>query len=204
MKVHDKIFQKRPISNFTFKELKSQLGEHNIELCSFVEYLSLYENIKLDIELKEAGYESQILDLLKDIPIDRYVMKSFEIETLREIRKLSPHIHIGYLLSKEQWFSRFPSIKKQAYPFKDNQINETILSDVQDWFQTLQNELSLQFLSPDISIVDPVFILGAQNIGMEVWPWTVRTKKDLKRMALLDIKTIVSDIPNIKSILIKS
>ena len=58
-------------------------------------------------------------------------------------------------------------------------------------------ELDLYFVSPDISRLDDAFLTHVQKLGIEVWPWTIKTKQHLDRMIKYKVQAVVTDIPDI-------
>ena len=59
------------------------------------------------------------------------------------------------------------------------------------------NEFRLSFISPDLSIVDEVFVEIFHEVDVEIWPWTIKTEQQFKRMKMLNIQAVVTDIPQI-------
>lgn len=82
------------ISDLTLRELR----EHAPAVPTFAEVLALVDGrCHLDVEIKEAGLESPVLDLLADEPRDRWVISSFDWDILREIRGLDEQAELWVL-----------------------------------------------------------------------------------------------------------
>ena len=70
----------RAISRLSLTELR----ETTPAIPTFAEVLALVAGrIHLDIEIKEAGVEAAVLELLKDLPRDRWAISSFDWDILR-------------------------------------------------------------------------------------------------------------------------
>ncbi|MDQ3095163.1 MAG: glycerophosphodiester phosphodiesterase [Actinomycetota bacterium] len=65
---------------------------------TFAEVLALVDGrCHLDIEIKEAGVEGPVLQLLKDLPRGRWAISSFDWDVLREIRGLDESAELWVL-----------------------------------------------------------------------------------------------------------
>lgn len=200
---HNKKYRGTSISDISFEDLQVKLRSQNIELCTFEKYLSLHTEIKLDIEIKERGYEKQVWLLLQEIPIERYVVKSFEIDVLRELRVCSSNMRLGLLISKKKWNKKKgASNKKNGSWFKilNKYLKFGSPKEAPYTFDSLGqycHELYLSFVSPDITILDDAFLVYFKKIGVEVWPWTIKTQQQLDRMIKSNVQVLVTDIPDI-------
>lgn len=161
---HDKEYKGTSISDISFEDLQTQLRSQNIELCTFKKYLSLHTEIKLDIEIKERGYESQVWLLLQEIPIERYVVKSFEIDVLKELRVCSSNMHLGLLIRKKMLKKRKGKSNNKIdswFKILKEYVKFGTTKKTPDKFDLLGQqcqELYLSFVSPDISILDDTFL----------------------------------------------
>jgi glycerophosphoryl diester phosphodiesterase len=184
---HDDMYREQPVSFYSFEALQQLLWEENIALCTFQEYVALHPYIRLDIELKQSGYENEVWDCLEEVPLDRYVIKSFQIDAIRALRQISDVVSLGFLIEEVDWKAQIGT-------------SEPTNVDILQWLRALQSELSLHFLSPEIVLVSEQLMSCTQEIGLEVWPWTIRTIEDMRKMQQLGIRTIVTDIPNVLSV----
>lgn len=150
------------VKDVSFSELLNQSPQ---DICTFEDYLSLHGQIKLDIEIKDSGYEDLIWEKIRDIPTDRYVIKSFKLSVLSRLRELSPDIRLGYLIRQQKELTSVPP------------------------------ELHLSFISPKLNILDKPFQAKITKQGFETWPWTITTIHDAICVRLLGIDTIITDIP---------
>ena len=165
----------------------------------------MYTEIKLDIEIKDSDYENQVWSLLKEIPIQCYVVKSFKTDVLKKLRICSPNMHLGLLISRRRWNKKKIRSKSLVQSwlgrFKKSRKYDTSkeTSDKFDWLSKQCHELYLSFVSLDISILDDDFLLHAKKLAIEVWPWTIKTKQQLDRMISYNVQLVVTDIPDVAS-----
>ncbi|MFH1225765.1 MAG: glycerophosphodiester phosphodiesterase [bacterium] len=70
----------------------------------FEEVLAYTQNkIKLDVELKEEGYEKEAVELiLRYFEKNDFVITSFNDATVRAIKKLFPELRVGLILNEEK------------------------------------------------------------------------------------------------------
>ena len=170
---HDRKIDAIPISRLTLQQLLKKTKRKGIELCLFKEYVSLYPKIRLDIEIKETGYEESIWALIKDIPTERYVVKSFNELAIQRMRRLSREIRLGYLLGK---------------------------IDHLHHIERAQKELHLEFISPKLSLIDRSLSSLAERLGLTIWPWTIRSAQDHQILENPQVAALVTDIPSLSRV----
>jgi len=75
-----------------------------------------YEGIELDVDLKGTGYERQVIDALREHGLlDRALISTMEIESIRRIRELEPAARLGLSVPKlkrdllANWYTRYPT-----------------------------------------------------------------------------------------------
>lgn len=97
---HDENIQGQLLSQLTYAELNDIARQHHFEIPTVEDVLKLTQNrIKLFIELKEEGYEAEIVRLmLKYFSPRQAVMISFQAASLRRIKTYNPQIEVGWLL----------------------------------------------------------------------------------------------------------
>lgn len=83
--------------DFGAKKEKKFSGEKIVTLDDFLKYFS-DKNIIIYIEIKEKGYEGEIVDLIKRYCIDNIVLISFKYEILEKIYNIDKAIKLGWLL----------------------------------------------------------------------------------------------------------
>jgi glycerophosphoryl diester phosphodiesterase len=92
---HDPEFRGKSIQNWTCQELQ----EHK-PIPSLEAVLQLVQNrCRLDLELKESGYEDTVLELTKRyLNPDRFIVTSFSDASLQSVRQQDPTILTGLLI----------------------------------------------------------------------------------------------------------
>ncbi|HEY9647270.1 MAG TPA: glycerophosphodiester phosphodiesterase [Chroococcidiopsis sp.] len=132
--------------------------------------------ILLDVELKETGYEPEVTQcLLRQLPIEAFVVTSFNASTVEWIKLHSPAIATGYLIETST-----------VEPF----------STPEDWIaKTLQ--LGADFIAPDWQMVDGAFAQAAQLCELPLWVWTVNDEVPMAHLLQLDpIAAIITNYPD--------
>lgn len=95
--IHNPDFQNRPVRDLTFAELRA-LSQNQIPLLWDVLQLCRGK-IKLDVELKEGGYENIVGDMLaKNFDLAELLVTSFSHQSLLALRRSYPQIKIALLV----------------------------------------------------------------------------------------------------------
>jgi glycerophosphoryl diester phosphodiesterase len=119
----------------------------------------------LDIELKVAGLETRILDLLSTFPPERgYVVSSFLPEVLEKIRGLSAELALGLICETSQQFA--------------------------EW-----ERLPVQYVILHHRLAPPPVIKRLEARGRKVFVWTVNSARDMMHFAHWNVDGIISDDP---------
>ncbi|WP_088892877.1 glycerophosphodiester phosphodiesterase [Leptolyngbya ohadii] len=95
---HDAEIQERAIEQLTWAEVQS-LDAEIPTLTQAVQYCK--DRILLDVEIKESGYEAEVLEALKPLTIDRFVITSFKLDALDRVKQLNSQIKVGFLIDVE-------------------------------------------------------------------------------------------------------
>ena len=123
---------------------------------------------KILVELKEAGYEEKVLDVIRELGlVGRIIVVSFHEEVLARVRSLDSEIETGFVYTK---FSK---------PI------ETAL------------KLKVQYLVPLYRFVHRRDIAKAHKSGLKVIVWTVNSKMEADLLIAKDVDGIATDRPDI-------
>jgi glycerophosphoryl diester phosphodiesterase len=97
---HNPSIAGHPIHQLTYQEANQLVSSQGFVIPTVEEVLKLTQGkIKLDIEVKEVGYEREVLDLvLKYSKKDDFLMTSFHDQSLGVIKQHFPEIKVGLLL----------------------------------------------------------------------------------------------------------
>jgi glycerophosphoryl diester phosphodiesterase len=132
--------------------------------------------IQLDIELKEAGYEQDIIDEVKTrYDYHEFTMKSFNRRAVANIKKIDSNIKTGLLVGKER--ASLGERIREFFPERD------II------------RLGCDFVSPYYKMLTPGFCCRMKHINTEVYPWTVNRHKDICKMMKKGVAGIITDRP---------
>lgn len=98
---HDETVEGRPVRELSFEAIHRITG---FEMPTVEEVLRFTRGkIRLDVELKEEGYEKEMVDLLfRYFEEDEFVITSFHDASLRTIKDNYPHVRVGLILGASQ------------------------------------------------------------------------------------------------------
>ena len=90
------------IKNMTYDELRKINFKNNTKIVSLEDFLYYFsnKNIKLFIEIKEEGYEKEIVNLISKFNTKNITLISFNINSLKKVKKFNKNIKTGYLIFK--------------------------------------------------------------------------------------------------------
>ena len=104
---HDDNINGKKIRKHTYRELKESNPEL-LPLRHLLEYVEPYDDYYINFEIKDFGYEKEIIKLIKRyLDYDRYFISSFNKRVLSIIKNLDDNIKIGLLLIGKYSFTEF-------------------------------------------------------------------------------------------------
>lgn len=164
---HDEAAGGSPVADLTLAALRGRCDFHVPTLDEVLR--ACRGRIALDVEIKESGYEAEILEQVTRIgEPETVVLKSFDLAACRAIRALRPDLPLGYLIDVD--CPRVP-------------------------VETLA-ELGASFVGPAATIVDAAFVRTAHAAGVEVWVWTVQEEAEMRRLIALGADVLITDYPD--------
>lgn len=97
---HDANVNGVPIKQLTYLEINKIYSEQNIHVPTVEEVIKATKNkIGLDVELKEGGYEKEVVELLlKYLDKNHFIITSFYENTIKVIKKNYPDLRVGLLV----------------------------------------------------------------------------------------------------------
>ncbi len=157
------------VSELSLEEIKNLTSEKGEKIPTLEEALDcLDKKVKTFIELKEAGYEEQVLELIKKKDLERnVVLVSFLEDALKEIRELDKNIETGLIYAKHK-----------------NPLKAAV-------------DLKAQWLLAFYRFTHTANVQKAHENGLKVIVWTVNTPEEVAEMAKKDVDGIASDKPDI-------
>lgn len=112
-----------------------------------------------------------VLEVLKDLPVDRYSIQSFDVRILQWLHQNRPDVRLAYL---------FESLdEQQTLSMKIKQLGFTP-----------------QIISPNYELVDKAFMKEAQSLEAKVIPWTINDEDNMKELKKLGVDGIITDYPD--------
>ncbi|MBD2212755.1 glycerophosphodiester phosphodiesterase [Nostoc linckia FACHB-104] len=139
--------------------------------------------MNLDIELKEEGYEEDVLSLTKKyFRYSEFVIKSFNYISVTKIKRIDPNVKVGLLLEgEEEEFKRFSIIQKVLEIFPEYKILRS----------------RLDFVSPHYRLLKFGFLIRMRLLKKEVYVWTVNEEKLLKDLFKIKVDAVITDKPDV-------
>jgi len=162
-----------------------EMDSHVPTLKQVVEFTK--GKIKLDIEIKEVGYEKEILEIVKEnLDYNDYVMKSFFDKAIINIKNLDKKITTGLLLG-------YP--KEQC----------SALRRLSEIFPILRLKVAkANFISPYYGLTKfPLYVKLIKMFGYKFYVWTVNEKEDMEMLIKKKIDFIITDRPDLALEMIK-
>ena len=168
------------IAQATFDRLLHLAREQRSEFTTFDELLTLTKGrIHLDIELKEPGYEEEIIAALRrsEMPEDDFVITTFLGESLRRFKALYPGPRYGLLIEENR-----------DSPASDN---------IRAFLERLRHA-DADFVAPHASLVTPDFISEMQAQNYPAWVWTVDDPAEMtKFLQTPGVEAIITNHPDL-------
>lgn len=151
---HDECINEKPIKDLAYEDICKFA---RLKVPTLDEVLKLTRNrIKLDIELKEEGYEKEVVNfVLKFLKEDDFVITSFNDNSLKTIKEAFPEIRTGLILGKSNPKNPFGTWISELFPFKRCQ------------------EINVDFLVPHWRLLKLGFLRRARKHKLPVFVWTV-------------------------------
>lgn len=176
---HDDIIDDTPIKFLTYDELNKKAGEKNYSVPLFEDVLKLCQGkIKLDIELKETGYEFKVLSLVKKyFSYDGFMIKSFLDTAVKKIELLDKKVNTGLLLGYKK-----ADVKRRVNEFLPKRRLKL---------------LDVDFVSPHYRLVTWDYMLRMRLMKKKVYVWTVNDQAIMKKLLKKNVDGIITDSPDL-------
>jgi len=134
--------------------------------------------IEVDVELKESGYEDEVISMVTDyFNYDYFIMKSFDRNVVRRIKEIDYSISTGLLLGKEWNLLQLVEVLKESFTGSGVSID------------------GADFLSPNSKIVETGLMERLRKKQIPIQVWTVNDENVLEKLISEDIHSVVTDIP---------
>ena len=175
---HDDIIDDTLVKFLTYQELNEKTAEKGYQVPLFENVLKLCKGkIKLDIELKETGYEFKIISVIKKyFSYDEFMIKSFLDTAVKKVELLDKRINTGLLLGYKK-----ADIKRRVNEYMPKR--RLALLDV-------------DFVSPNHKLVTWDYMLRMRLLKKKVYVWTANDEKIINKLLAKGVDGIITDIPD--------
>ncbi len=176
---HDDTINDIKLETLTFKELNQEALKLGYQVPLFEDVLKLCAGkIKLDLELKETGYEKQVITLVKKYySYDSFMLKSFLDTAVLRVKETDKKIKAGLLLGYK-------------VADKKRRFNE---------YFPLRRLISCKadFVSPHYKLVTWAYALRMKLLGKDMYVWTVNDEVIMKKLLTKKVEGIITDVPDL-------
>lgn len=146
--------------------------------------------IRLDVEIKESGYEKQAADLLlSGLSPEDFIVSSFRADVVKKIKKNYPELTVGLILpSWKNLFADRPGLRGLS-------LGGLFL--IWDYFTTGKKLISqMDFLAVSRFLPDGGIRSKEKYAGKPLYVWTVDSEKDLEYFLSQPwVAGVISDFP---------
>jgi glycerophosphoryl diester phosphodiesterase len=175
---HDPTIRSKLIANSTYAEIKNIDGD----IPTLEEVLNLTSSkIKLDIELKDRGYEKETIDqALRYMSQGDFIVTSFNVKALSAVKTYNPAIKTGLILSRYQPKNMILARLFGSLPVK--------------WAKRLRTH----YLVLDTKLANVGLLRMAKQNKLKVMVWTVNDRDTIERyLSHDDIYGIITNYPDV-------
>ncbi len=178
---HDESIDGMKISDLTYQQLLDISRQKGFDVPLVEDVLKLCRGkIKVDIELKEAGYELEIVNLVKKyLDYQDYVIKSFLDAAIIAVKKADNQIITGLLLGLNN--------PKNLIP--------TRLSEIFPEFRLFATKAD--FVSPNYQLMKFGFVWRMKLMKKNIYVWTINDEKLMVETVKKGILALITDRPDL-------
>jgi glycerophosphoryl diester phosphodiesterase len=173
---HDETIQGKAVKELNFEVINRIAGDQGFEVPIVEDVLRFSKRkIRLDVELKEGGYEKETVELLsRYFEEDQFVITSFHDASLKIIKDHFPRIQVGLILGKS---------------------NASLGTRVSELFPAKRCiEAKADFIAPHWKLLKLAFLARAERIHKPLFVWTVNTGNMIRELLLDErVGAIVTD-----------
>jgi glycerophosphoryl diester phosphodiesterase len=153
-----------------------------------------YAGIELDVDLKRAGYEREVIEALAGRGlVERTLISTMEEESLPVVRAIEPAIRLGWSVPK---LRRNPLSNPIVKPFA--------LVAAYEYRRRLAARVGARLRAGEIdavmahyAVVDRRLVRTVREAGGELYVWTVDERRRIERLEALGVSGIISNDPRL-------
>ncbi len=151
---HDPSISGKPLSDMNLQEVRARARSMGFHVPGLEEVLELARGrIGLDIEIKEEGYEQEIVRLVSGMIRDEdFIVSSFHAGSIERVRQCRAGVQTGFIFNDA------------------GALTEEILRGETDW------------LLPVYGLAADGFLERMRKAGKKIAVWTVNEEKQMKRL----------------------
>jgi glycerophosphoryl diester phosphodiesterase len=166
LRTHD---DRRAVRHLTLEEIKDISRKEGNEIPELSEYLEA-ATVPVNLEIKVAGIEEQILEAVKNFP-HKVLISSSNPYILKKVRALDGKIPLGFIVGPN-WNHVFPIAMAVA------------------------RTLDLYSIHPVEYMVTPAHMKSMRRLGVKVFAWTINDIHQLMVMKGMGVDGVFTDYPN--------
>lgn len=178
---HDESIDGIKIKDLSYQQLLDISQKKNFDVPLVEDVLKLCRGkIRLDIELKEVGYELEIVKLVKKyLDYQNYVIKSFFDSAIIAVKQADNQITTGLLLGLA----------------KPKNLLTTRLSEIFPEFRLFTTKAD--FVSPNYQLIKFGFVWRMKLINKNIYVWTINDQDLMTKMVKQGIFALITDRPDL-------
>lgn len=168
------------IKEHTYQELLKETKKDNYIIPTFNEVIDTFQNkMFLDIEIKEPGFEQEVIDLvLSKISLNMFMIRSFNKEIIIKVKEINKNISTALILGERHLkygiFSRISDI------FPKKHIKKT----------------KCNVISPYHKLLLFGYIKRMKKLNLPISIWTINDEKLMKKLIKKKVDYIITNFPN--------
>ena len=187
---HDPEYAGIVIADTDFAHLPRLHDGQPIARLDEVADLARQSGVRVAAELKESGYEQQVVrELSARMPASQLELISFNRGSIEAIEQRDPSLRTGLLEPGLPAWLR----NSAAYPAA------LWVMDKLDWHPAANNaaKLGADYVSVEHRMATPEFIAAAHDRGLQVHAWTVNDASRMRELMRDGVDAIVTDRPDV-------
>jgi glycerophosphoryl diester phosphodiesterase len=179
---HDELMEGKPVKELTYDEISKMTIRQGFSVPTLEEVLKCTSGkIKLDVEIKEEGYEKEVIELVsRYFKKDQFVITSFHDRCIKRIKDNHPDVKVGLILG----------ISRTEHPIRTR---------ISEFFPARRcREAKADFLVAHRRLLWFGFLGRAKKENKPVFVWTVNDPKKIWKMLHNEkIDAIITDKPDL-------
>ena len=164
---HDETIEGQLLRQLTYRQLNQIALNRGFRVPTVAEILKMAQGrIRLDVELKEAGYECEIAELLLQFgSTNDFIITSFHDRVVKSLKQHYPDFQVGLLLGVKVSSNWTAIATRLSELFPGNRVTQC----------------QADFIAPHYHLLKFGFLSRAQKANKPVFVWTVNDDARLKK-----------------------